>query len=191
MVPKLATRPELCEAPSAIACVALSASRPRSDAQAAAAAIAPKMPVGCHPSGGADPDHGRRVPPTLRSRRHRRWPSARRSRPKPPPRPESREPSRARMTTQGNIVVVERVRSGAVDPGGLGRGHAWARKIEAGLAGGGASALCKRRGGASMLPAISVPTQSAKPVWTTPSAPGGMLSSLMLATKRPRDVVSD
>src|SRR5262245_65766907 len=49
MVPKLATSPALWEAPSAIACVVLDASSLRSEAQAAAAATAPKMPVGCHP----------------------------------------------------------------------------------------------------------------------------------------------
>jgi len=49
MVPKLATNPALWEAPSAIACVAFSALSPRSEAQAAAAAMAPKMPVGCQP----------------------------------------------------------------------------------------------------------------------------------------------
>src|SRR5215831_21406380 len=43
MVPKLATSPALCEAPSAIACVAFSASSPRNEAQAADAAMAPKM----------------------------------------------------------------------------------------------------------------------------------------------------
>jgi hypothetical protein len=41
--------PLLCEAASANARVAPSASRRRSDAQAAAAPIGPKMPVGCQP----------------------------------------------------------------------------------------------------------------------------------------------
>ena len=49
IVPKFAITPLLCEAASAIASVARSASRRRSDAHAAAAPIAPKMPVGCHP----------------------------------------------------------------------------------------------------------------------------------------------
>ena len=49
IVPKFAISPELCDAPSAIACAALSASSRRSDAQAAAAPTAPYRPVGCQP----------------------------------------------------------------------------------------------------------------------------------------------
>ena len=45
----LAIVPLLCEAASASARVAPSASRPRNEAQAAAAPIGPKMPVGCQP----------------------------------------------------------------------------------------------------------------------------------------------
>src|SRR6185312_14785187 len=40
------------------------------------------------------------------------------------------------MTTQGDVIIVEGMRSGAVDPGGFRRGYAWAGKVEAGLAGG-------------------------------------------------------
>src|SRR5262245_45008439 len=46
------------------------------------------------------------------------------------------------------------------------------------------------RGGASMLPAISVATQSAKPVCTTLKAGAGMASSRRPETKLPRDLVS-
>jgi hypothetical protein len=49
IVPKLAMTPLLCDAASASALLACSASRWRSDAQAAAAPIGPKMPVGCQP----------------------------------------------------------------------------------------------------------------------------------------------
>ena len=49
IVPKLAMTPLLCDAASADALLTCSASRRRSDAQAAAAPIGPKMPVGCLP----------------------------------------------------------------------------------------------------------------------------------------------
>ena len=49
MVPKLAMMPALCDAPSEMASAHCSASSLLSDAQAAAAATAPRIPVGCQP----------------------------------------------------------------------------------------------------------------------------------------------
>ena len=39
------------------------------------------------------------------------------------------------MTAQRNVIVVERVRGRAIDPGGLRYRHAWADQIKGGIAG--------------------------------------------------------
>jgi hypothetical protein len=46
-------------------------------------------------------------------------------------------------------------------------------------------------GGPSTLPAIMVPTQSAKPVWTTARAAGGTAARRRLETKAPSARVRD
>jgi hypothetical protein len=96
------------------------------------------------------------------------------------------------MAAQGHVVEVQRVGGGGVDEGGLGRGDAGAGEIEAGLA-------ARRRerpveeGGRVLdaLPAIMVPTQSAKPVWTTARASAGTSERRRLDTNAPREAVRE
>ena len=191
MVPKFDTRPALCEAPSAIAV------RRRLGIEPAQGGAGRRGADGAEDAGGMPAllvvlvrVAALQVGPHLVARhvggRHLRPAGLERLR----LGQDRRHQHRARMAAQRHVVVVERMRRRAVDPGRLGRRDAPADEVEAGIARRRRQRLLSSLGGSSMLPAIMVPTQSAKPVCTTLSASVGMAARRSSETKSPSERVS-